>query len=118
VAAVRIDHVNVVAPTGAIPEVEAFWCEVFGLRAIPRHGRSPRPGAWLDAGAFQIHLSERDGPIHPDQHVAIVVDDYDAVKAAATARGAGWEDAEPVVGSARGFVHDPAGNRIEVMAGA
>jgi catechol 2,3-dioxygenase-like lactoylglutathione lyase family enzyme len=112
---VRIDHVNVIAPTGRVGEVEAFWREVFGLRPIPRHGRSPRPGAWLEAGDVQIHVSERDGPIHPDQHVAIVVDDYAAVQAAATALGAEWEEADPVVGSRRGFVHDPAGNRIEVM---
>jgi catechol 2,3-dioxygenase-like lactoylglutathione lyase family enzyme len=113
---VRIHHVNLIAPTDRVPEVEAFWCEVFGLHPIPRHGRSGRPGAWLEADEFQVHLSERDGPIHPDQHLAIVVDDYPAVRAAATARGAEWEDAEPVVGSARGFVRDPAGNRIEVMS--
>jgi catechol 2,3-dioxygenase-like lactoylglutathione lyase family enzyme len=111
----RIDHVNLVAPTGAVPEVEAFWVDVFGLRPVERHGRSGRPGAWLQADGFQIHLSERDGPVHPDQHLAIVVDDYDAVRSAAIERGAEWEDATPVVGSGRGFVHDPAGNRVEVM---
>lgn len=112
----RIDHVNVVAPTGAVPAVEAFWVEVFGLRRVPRTGRSGRPGAWLQGDGFQVHLSERDGPIHPDQHVAIVVDDYPAVRAAALARGAEWDDAEPVIGTGRGFVTDPAGNRIEVMS--
>ena len=111
----RIDHVNLIVPPGSVDEVAAFWTGVFGLTPIERHGRSGRPGAWLQGDGFQIHLSDRDGPIHPDQHLALAVDDYTAVRTAALATGAEWEDAEPVVGSARGFVRDPGGNRVEVV---
>jgi catechol 2,3-dioxygenase-like lactoylglutathione lyase family enzyme len=112
---VRIHHVNLVTPPGTVEEVARFWVEVFGLRPIERQGRSGRPGAWLAGDEVEIHLSEREGAIHPDQHVAVVVGDVPAVRAAALEWGAPWEEATPVDGDHRGFTRDPAGNRIEVM---
>lgn len=111
----RIDHVNLVVPPGAVDEVARFWTEVFGLAPQPRQSLSGRPGAWLEAGGVQIHLSEREGTSHPDQHVAIAVTDVGAVRAAAEELGAEWTEAQPTVGSLRGFTRDPAGNRIEVV---
>ena len=111
----RIDHVNLIVPPGSLDAVSRFWTSVFGLTAVERHGRSGRPGAWLQGAGFQIHLSDRDGPVHPDQHLALVVEDYQTVRATALELGADWEDAQPVTGSARGFVRDPGGNRIEVL---
>ena len=63
----------------------------------------------------EIHISERDGSVHPDAHCAVIVESVASIAAAARAEGAEWIDVEPVMGSARGFTRDPAGNRIEVM---
>lgn len=111
----RIHHVNLVVPPGTVEEVARFWVEVFDLRRIERQGRSGRPGAWLAGDGVEIHLSEREGAVHPDQHVAVVVPDFAATRSAALDRGAPWEDVAPVEGDHRGFTRDPGGNRIEVM---
>jgi catechol 2,3-dioxygenase-like lactoylglutathione lyase family enzyme len=117
-----LHHVNLVCGPGLVPSAAAFWKDVFGLVEIERHGRSGRPGAWLrtpddSAGSFQIHLSERDEPQSPDAHVAISVDDVASVRERCVVAGAPWEAAEPVIGTARGFTRDPAGNRVEVIDG-
>lgn len=112
----RLHHVNLVVPPGLIGPTAEFWRSVFGAVDLERHGRSGRPGAWLDAGAFEIHLSERDETAHSDAHIAVAVDDVAAIRAACLAAGAPWDDATPLFGDARGFTRDPAGNRVEVVA--
>src|SRR5689334_9310171 len=111
----RLHHVNLVCGPGLVPAARDFWCDVMGLVEVERHGRSARPGAWLDAGPFQIHLSERDEPQSPDAHVAIAVDDVASVRQRCVEAGAPWEDAEPLFGDGRGFTRDPAGNRVEIV---
>jgi catechol 2,3-dioxygenase-like lactoylglutathione lyase family enzyme len=69
-------------------------------------------GAWLAVGdGTQVHLSEREGSAHPDQHVAFVVDDFDAVQRRASAARAPWTDR----GEGRAVVRDPAGNLVELF---
>mgnify|MGYP002385495523 CR=1 FL=1 len=111
----RVHHVNVVVPPGAVDATAEFWRSVFGLVDLPRQGRSGRPGAWLDAGSFEVHVSERDGSAHPDAHVAIAVPDVDEIRERCLERGAEWEDAPALFGTGRGFTRDPGGNRIEVV---
>lgn len=113
--AVRIHHVNLVVPPGLVEPTADFWRSVFGLVDIPRRGRSPRPGAWLGARTFEVHLSEREGAGHPDAHVAVAVPDVAAVRAACLTAGAPWEAAPAVFGTGRGFTRDPGGNRVEVV---
>ena len=73
--------------------------------------------AWVQLGPTQLHLLHVDEPVVlPRGHVAVVVDDYDATLAAL--RNAG-HDVEPRAehwGSPRAYVHDPAGNLVELMA--
>jgi len=108
--------VNLVVPPGLAEPTADFWRGVFGMTDLPRQGRSGRPGAWLDAGRFEVHISERDVQGHSDAHLAIAVDDVAAIKAACLAAGAEWEDATALFGEGRGFTRDPGGNRVEVVA--
>lgn len=112
----KLHHVNLVCGPGTVDATAVFWRDVFGLTDLPRQGRSGRPGAWLDAGSFELHLSERDELAHSDAHLAVAVGDVAAVRAACHAAGAEWEDAPALFGEGRGFTRDPAGNRIEVVA--
>ncbi|MFN8053439.1 MAG: VOC family protein [Acidimicrobiales bacterium] len=111
----RLHHVNLVCGPGLVEPTAAFWRDVFGLTDLERHGRSGRPGAWLDAGSFEVHLSERDEPQSPDAHIAVSVDDVASVRERCLAVGAPWEDADALFGVGRGFTRDPAGNRVEVV---
>ena len=111
----HLHHVNIVVPPGLAGPTAEFWRSVFGLTDLERHGRSGRPGAWLSAGTFELHISERDVVAHTDAHVAVAVPDVSIVRDACLAAGAPWEDATPLFGSGRGFTRDPGGNRVEVV---
>ena len=74
------------------------------------------PGAWLEAGQAQVHLLESaDQPPSPGTHVALKVDDLDAI--VGTLEGAGLRVGRlpHVQGAGRqAFVSDPSGNQIEL----
>jgi catechol 2,3-dioxygenase-like lactoylglutathione lyase family enzyme len=110
--AVRVSHVNLPVPHGTSGAVADFYVDLFGfaLAARPDGGRA---GAWLDVGdGTQVHLSERDGAAHPDQHVAFVVEGFDELATKASATDVGWTDRGP----GRGVLRDPAGNLVEVFS--
>ena len=116
----RIHHVNVVVPPGQTESVVSFYVDVLGLRrtAKPADGVA-QSGAWFDVDdRTQVHVSEREGAVHPQSHFGLVVDDFDAVLDRLRVVGASWEDQPDVFGGRRGFTRDPAGNRIELLENA
>jgi len=96
-----------------VPEAMRFYA---ALGMAPRADRPDRgnPGAWLDAGGSQVHLSESSdvGP----KHFALEFEDLDAVLV--TLRASGFAVDEPrSVGPGlprQTSLDDPAGNRVEL----
>ncbi len=91
-----------------------FYVERLGLVA-----RTDRPdfgfgGAWLDAGAQQVHLIEGDVPADKGQHLALHVDDLDATISQLRAGGLTVSDASPVGTGRQAFLHDPSRNLVEL----
>jgi catechol 2,3-dioxygenase-like lactoylglutathione lyase family enzyme len=91
-----------------------FYTDVLGLTE-----RDDRPdfgfdGAWLNAGAQQLHLISGAVPKGEGQHFALRVADLD--EAIAELRGGGVQisDASPVGTGRQAFVTDPSGNLIEL----
>jgi len=113
----RIHHVNVVVPRGGTPAVVPFYAEVLGLRQVDKPAEGvAQSGAWFDIDdRSQVHVSEREGQVHPQSHFGLVVDDYDDVLTRLHAAGAPWEDQADLFGGRRGFTRDPAGNRVEIL---
>jgi catechol 2,3-dioxygenase-like lactoylglutathione lyase family enzyme len=113
----KLHHVNVTVPVGRSKPIAAFYRDVLGLQTISRPD-GERAGAWLEMDdGTQLHLSEREGGPHPDQHFAVMVDDLSAVRVRLGECGAGFQPAEDVFKTGgRGFTYDPAGNRIELIA--
>ena len=113
----RIHHVNVVVPPGGTVSVVPFYVDVLGLRQVdkPKEGVA-QSGAWFDIDDHsQVHVSEREGVVHPQSHFGLVVDDFDEVMRRLRHANASWEDQPNIFGGRRGFTHDPAGNRIEIL---
>ena len=109
----RISHVNLPVPVGRTAEVADFYVTVLGFAIDPERGEQGRAGAWLDVGdGSQVHLSEREGAAHPDQHVAFDVDDFEGIHARALAAGVEWRSR----GDGRAVTRDPAGNLVELFA--
>lgn len=98
-----------------VPAALDFYTRVLGLTQ-----RSDRPdfsfdGAWLDAGAQQIHLIDADVPASLGQHFALAVSDLDAVVAELRGQGVTVTDPVPVGTGRQSFLSDPAGNRVELQ---
>ena len=74
------------------------------------------PGAWLQAGDAQVHLLESpDLPPSDGTHVAMKVDDLEAVVSTLEAAGLRIGRLPHVPGAGRqAFVKDPSGNQIEL----
>lgn len=113
----KLHHVNVTVPPGRSKPIASFYVDVLGLSTIARP-ENDRSGVWLEMDdGTQLHLSEREGSPHPDQHFAIMVDDLSAVRVRLGEAGAAFQAADDVFNTGgRGFTYDPAGNRIELIA--
>ena len=71
-------------------------------------------GAWLDVGGQQIHLIEAAAPDDRGQHVALRVANLAASVAELRLAGLTISDPSPVGSGLQAFLHDPAGNLVEL----
>jgi glyoxylase I family protein len=110
---VGIHHVSV--NVDDVQTALRFYVDVLGFSV-----RGDRPdfgfgGAWLDVGSQQLHLIEAPPPDDRGQHLAVQVEDIDAAIAEVRARGVEVTDAVPVGSGRQAFLHDPAGNLVELQ---
>ena len=116
--AIAVDHVSFMADD--LDESMKFYVDLLGCAPIPRPDFRFR-GAWLQLGAVQVHLLERNKPGERDgkapggfaNHVSFSVSDYETTLAHLQA--VGLDVREGGVGIRQMFVHDPAGNVIELI---
>ena len=96
----------------------AFYVGRLGL--TPRDDRPDFGfgGAWLDVGGQQVHLIEAEPPPDRGQHFAILVQDLAATVAELRASGLDGERPGPVGSNLQAFLHDPAGNTVELHQSA
>jgi catechol 2,3-dioxygenase-like lactoylglutathione lyase family enzyme len=116
-AVIAIDHVQLAMPPGGEDKARAFYAGVLGLDEIPKpEGVLKLGGAWFTNRKVELHVGAEEN-FRPARkaHPALVVDDLDAVLDAARRFGSEVVDALQLPGRRRGFVHDPFGNRIELI---
>jgi hypothetical protein len=114
---VRLHHVNVVVGPGCTDAVVPFY-ELLGLTRVEKPAEGvAQTGAWFDlpGGATQVHVSEREGARHPQQHFALAVDDLDNLALALQQAGYPWHPGSVVLGARRGMTADPEGNAVELV---
>jgi catechol 2,3-dioxygenase-like lactoylglutathione lyase family enzyme len=98
---------HVALEVDSIDEALAFWERLFGPLTL--RGRLPRM-AFIDMGDQFVALAEpRTQPPDVHRHVGLVVDDKEAVRAAALAAGL---DVSPPPAL---DVHDPWGNLLQIV---
>lgn len=107
-----VHHVSI--NVSDVPAALRFYVEVLGLEERGDRPAFPFDGAWLDAGGQQIHLIAGNVPDKLGQHFALQVADLDATVAELRGRGVDVSDPMPVGSSRQAFLHDPAGNSIEL----
>ena len=90
-----------------------FYSRYFSLRQVTKP--NDRAGAWLQANdGRQIHLRQATVPEDNGQHLALLVDDIKETYKMLTAAGIAVTSPKPIGSSLQSFLHDPAGNRIEI----
>ena len=113
----KLHHVNVIVPPGRTDAVAPFY-ELLGLTRVAKPSEGvAKEGAWFDLpdGMTQVHVSEREGTRHPQQHFALTVEDLDNLALALQQGGHPWHPGSVVLGARRGMTADPEGNAVELV---
>jgi catechol 2,3-dioxygenase-like lactoylglutathione lyase family enzyme len=116
---VSIDHVQLAMPAGEEAIARSFFCDVLGMAEIPKPAElAKRGGCWFQSGDVQVHLGvEADFCPAKKAHPALRCKNYDALLANLAAKGVQAEEANDIPGVRRCHIHDPFGNRIELVCG-
>jgi catechol 2,3-dioxygenase-like lactoylglutathione lyase family enzyme len=111
-----VQHVTLEVRREQGEQVAAFW-ELLGFARVDPPPALADRAAWLQHGAIQIHLMWVEEPVVlPRGHVAVVLEDWDRDLENLRAAGHEVEPRREHWGSPRAYVHDPAGNLVELMA--
>jgi len=112
-----IDHVQLAMPPGEEQKARAFYGSLLGMTELPKPAElARRGGCWFASGSVQLHLGvESDFRPAKKAHPGLRCADYSAL--VRRLREAGVEVVEPqdIPGVSRCHVHDPFGNRIEMV---
>jgi catechol 2,3-dioxygenase-like lactoylglutathione lyase family enzyme len=117
VSVIRIEHVQLAMPAGREDEAAAFYEGLLGIPRVPKPAQlAARGGCWFESGALKVHLGvEADFRPATKAHPAFIVEDVRVLAREIAAAGYDVVDDEPLDGYDRVYVHDPFGNRIELM---
>jgi catechol 2,3-dioxygenase-like lactoylglutathione lyase family enzyme len=110
----QIDHVSVVITD--VARSRRFYRDMLGLQEIPKPRTFDFVVLWFDLGNMHVHLLLKDNPdtLSP-RHFALRVADVAAARAYFSGRGVEVQETTPIPGADRFFIHDPDGNRIEII---
>lgn len=114
-----IDHVQLAAPSGGEEDARRFFVGVLGMQEIAKPPLlTSRGGVWFASGAVQIHIGiEQDFYPARKAHPALRCHDYDGLLRKLRVAGVEVKEADDIPGIRRAHIHDPFGNRIELVAG-
>ena len=100
-----------------IEDAVDFYYRYFAFRQVARP--NDRVGAWLQANdGKQIHLRQATVPEDNGQHLALLVEDIKETYKLLTDAGITVTSPKPIGSSLQSFLHDPAGNRLEIHQSA
>ena len=110
----QIDHCSVI-----IRDVERsrrFYRDVLGLKEINKPRTFDFVVLWFDLGTMHIHLLLKNEPdtVSP-RHFALRVADAAKARAYLREQGVAIQETTLIPGADRFFIHDPDGNRIEII---
>ncbi|WP_391119122.1 VOC family protein [Psychrobacillus sp. L3] len=112
-----IDHVQLAAPRGSETIARKFFGEVLGFHEVEKpETLRKKGGVWFEFGTYQIHIGIEE-PFAPAKkaHPAFDVVNLDALKMHLTNNEVSFAVDTDLPGANRIYVHDPFGNRIEIL---
>jgi RimJ/RimL family protein N-acetyltransferase/catechol 2,3-dioxygenase-like lactoylglutathione lyase family enzyme len=115
-ALTSVNHYQVAIPKGKLDEALAFYVGALGCTRIAKPAELSPSGAWLQAGAIELHLGEEANFVAASRaHPAFNVRDAASLKQRCDTAGYTTRDESGPNGYTRFSVFDPFGNRIELM---
>jgi catechol 2,3-dioxygenase-like lactoylglutathione lyase family enzyme len=113
----RLDHVQLAMPPGGEDRAVDFYEGVLGIPRVPKPPElAVRGGCWFERGGLRVHLgAEEDFRPAKKAHPALAVTGVEDLCNLLEAAGYPVRRAEDVPGTPQFFVHDPFGNRIELV---
>jgi catechol 2,3-dioxygenase-like lactoylglutathione lyase family enzyme len=104
-------------PPGGEETARQFYRDLLGMAEIPKPPElAKRGGCWFESGEVQIHLGvEKDFRPAQKAHPALRCRDYAAFVARLSETGVGVAEVDDMAGVRRCHIHDPFGNRIELI---
>jgi catechol 2,3-dioxygenase-like lactoylglutathione lyase family enzyme len=118
---VKLDHVQVLVPSGGVDEAAGFYADRVGLERIERPATIGGVGAWFRSGSQELHVTEYDDFVpaakaHPAFELAGTELNELAERLSAAGAVVIWDERLP--GVRRFYSFDPAGNRVEFLTRA
>jgi catechol 2,3-dioxygenase-like lactoylglutathione lyase family enzyme len=112
-----IEHIQLAMPTGEEQAAREFYDGLLGIPEVPKPASlAGRGGCWFETGSVRLHLGvEQNFSPAKKAHPALLTDNLAALVCALEAAGYAIAEDQPLEKYDRRFVHDPFGNRIELM---
>ncbi|MCZ4429658.1 VOC family protein [Agrobacterium sp. SOY23] len=116
-AILALDHLQLAIPAGREEDARAFYGGLLGFMEQAKPANlAARGGCWFACGPIKLHLGvEQDFRPARKAHPAFLVDDLASLRKTLETAGCHVVEDEPLEGYHRFYVHDPFGNRIEMM---
>jgi len=112
-----IDHVQLAMPVGAEDEARRFYRDLLGMAEIAKPPElAKRGGCLFESGEVQVHLGIEKN-FHPARkaHPALRCRDYLALIERLRNASVDVDEVSDIPGVRRCHIHDPFGNRIELI---
>jgi catechol 2,3-dioxygenase-like lactoylglutathione lyase family enzyme len=115
---IAIDHVQLAMPPGEEQKARAFYEGLLGMTEVPKPPElAKRGGCWFESGGVQLHLGvENNFRAAKKAHPALRCRDYAALMKRLQDGGIEVTVPDDIPGIRRCHVHDPFGNRIELIS--
>ena len=112
-----IDHVQLAMPPGEEAAARRFYSSLLGMKEVPKPARlAKRGGCWFESGNVQIHVGvEQEFRPAKKAHPALRCSDYAGLISKLHAAGIEVQEANDIPEVRRCHLHDPFGNRIELI---
>jgi catechol 2,3-dioxygenase-like lactoylglutathione lyase family enzyme len=112
-----LDHVQIAMPQGREMDARGFYSGLLGLREVAKPASlAKRGGCWFESGSVKLHLGvEEDFRPARKAHPAFLVQGLAELVRRLEAAGHDPKPDRELPDCERVFVHDPFGNRIELM---
>jgi catechol 2,3-dioxygenase-like lactoylglutathione lyase family enzyme len=114
----RIHHAQITIPRGAEPEARKFYCDVLGLKEIPKpESLQARGGFWMELGETQIHIGTEDDfdRTKTKAHLAYEVENLEYWLKRLDECDIKFIEGVPIANYLRFEFRDPFGNRVEFL---